>query len=365
VVHEGAETSDEILAMPHLPKVHPKRDTLSREVTVKQGIARTPLALIVFAMSCNPAPPAEAPPQVMAVRGQVWVTRAEGSSVKLGGIEVRAYSANDAIGAVERAKAEYARKREEALRKLHAETEKAAEEAIVRDQRDAARLRSELVGLSSEIEKLEAALKVLEDENFPSQYSAATLPGRTITVGDRVEGHLANRLGTPHQTARTDTGEIRERWILSDLVFTAEGGKIVSITETTSKRIAPLAATLGELRSKQQQARSALERATSTGKATKQVELPDLGASAASIFEELPEPLAFTVTNADGEFTLDVLASDRFVIAAHATRQLFFLSEEFYWMVWVKDARLPIYLTNRNEMTVEARENVYLAKVAQ
>jgi hypothetical protein len=55
------------------------------------------------------------------------------------------------------------------------------------------------------------------------------------------------------------------------------------------------------------------------------------------VLEGLPEPIARTETDANGEFTLKVPARGRFVLAAQTQREVFGSAETYTWLVLVPD----------------------------
>jgi len=51
-------------------------------------------------------------------------------------------------------------------------------------------------------------------------------------------------------------------------------------------------------------------------------------------FKDLPTPLASTITDADGKFSLEIPKQGKFAVAAHASREILSAKEEYYWMAW-------------------------------
>jgi hypothetical protein len=66
-------------------------------------------------------------------------------------------------------------------------------------------------------------------------------------------------------------------------------------------------------------------------------------------FDGLPQPLATTQTDADGEFTIDIPAEGEFALAAHTQRDVGSHVENYFWLIKVqKNQQGKIMLSNDN-----------------
>jgi uncharacterized protein YcfL len=66
--------------------------------------------------------------------------------------------------------------------------------------------------------------------------------------------------------------------------------------------------------------------------------------------DELPKGIATTTTDSEGKFTLTLPEKDKYILAAHAQRQLFDTTERYYWVV-------PVDFDPSKQPTVQLSNN--------
>lgn len=78
-------------------------------------------------------------------------------------------------------------------------------------------------------------------------------------------------------------------------------------------------------------------------------------------FEDLPEGVASTKTDAEGEFSLTLKRNDRYAIAAKGSRHIGGRNEDYHWLIWTSLEGEPskrIFLSNDNLTDVNPEEGV-------
>lgn len=80
-------------------------------------------------------------------------------------------------------------------------------------------------------------------------------------------------------------------------------------------------------------------------------------------FDGLPSGVAKTITNSNGEFSVELPRKSKFALAARAARQV--PEEKYYWLIWVSldgEQSKTILLSNHNFMNSDTSESVVRAK---
>lgn len=84
--------------------------------------------------------------------------------------------------------------------------------------------------------------------------------------------------------------------------------------------------------------------------------------SADFFYSDFPDTrISKALTDADGKFSLEIPSHGKFAIAAHSSRQVLDITEEYYWLVWVSldgENSKNIILSNNNFMTSNSPESV-------
>lgn len=79
-------------------------------------------------------------------------------------------------------------------------------------------------------------------------------------------------------------------------------------------------------------------------------------------FDGLPNGISKTNTDADGRFSLS-LPAGKFALAAHAKRELYQSTEEYFWLIWVSpEKNMSLMLSNNNLMNEQFLDSVVTVK---